>query len=73
MTYKIETSRFYLREFHISDAPGLNSLNDAPDVLYLTGDPPFEDISMRKILFADTIIIKNMVLIMKRPKQSSRK
>lgn len=45
MTKIIETPRFYLREFNLTDAPDLKKLNDADDVFFLTGDPPFASIS----------------------------
>lgn len=41
MLYLLETDRFLLREFQLSDAPGIFRLNLHPDILRFTTDPPF--------------------------------
>jgi len=41
----LKSERFNLFEFSPEDAGGLLQLNDDPDVLNFTGDPPFENIN----------------------------
>lgn len=40
----LETERFILREFELSDAGEMYKLNLDPEVIKYTGDPPFESI-----------------------------
>ena len=40
--FLIETERLLLREFLLSDAEQMHLLNDDPEVLRYTGDPPFK-------------------------------
>lgn len=42
--YILESKRYKLREFKFEDAPHLFRLNDHPDVLKYTTDPPFKSL-----------------------------
>ena len=40
----LETERFILREFELADAKFMYELNNDPEVIKYTGDPPFSDL-----------------------------
>lgn len=48
-----ESQRLYLREFEIDDANDLFLLNEDPDVIRYTGDPPFKDIESTRQFIID--------------------
>ena len=45
----LETSRLILREFELHDAKEMWELNNDPDVIKYTGDPPFESVEEAKL------------------------
>lgn len=48
----IETERFMLREWNLSDAPWLYELNQDPEVVHFTGDAGFDSIKAAHVLIA---------------------